>query len=77
MTTIIKKLILNSAQCKHCQTILISQHGHDFKTCECGKISIDGGLDYVRQLYTGQSFEEDGTDLCKYKIKGKKITNRT
>jgi hypothetical protein len=25
-------------------------HPHDFKTCSCGKTSIDGGTDYLRRV---------------------------
>lgn len=44
-------LIKNKAQCKRCKDIIESKHRHDFVTCKCGSISIDGGLDY--QKWTG------------------------
>jgi hypothetical protein len=36
----------NRAKCKLCGDILESFHRHDLILCECGEISIDGGLDY-------------------------------
>jgi hypothetical protein len=30
-------------QCKSCKRIIESRHSTDFKTCDCGLISIDGG----------------------------------
>ncbi len=32
---------------------------HDYVSCKCGKVSVDGGLDYLRRAYKGEdSFEE-------------------
>jgi hypothetical protein len=31
-------------RCLSCQKIVESTHTHDFKTCECGKVSVDGGI---------------------------------
>lgn len=31
-----------------CGTILHSKHRHDFVTCKCGQLSIDGGNDYIK-----------------------------
>jgi len=39
---------LNRARCVKCGDIIISRHRHDFVTCKCGAISIDGGNDYCR-----------------------------
>jgi len=33
----------NRAKCKLCGSILESFHAHDYVTCKCGEISIDGG----------------------------------
>lgn len=38
----------NRAKCKLCQEVLESFHRHDFVTCKCGEISIDGGQDYFK-----------------------------
>jgi hypothetical protein len=38
----------NRAKCKLCGDILESFHHHDFVTCKCGEISIDGGQNYFR-----------------------------
>lgn len=39
----------NTATCRHCRDTLISKHRYDFVTCGCGKISIDGGNDYMKR----------------------------
>lgn len=40
----------NAAQCKKCNDVIESKHRHDFVTCSCGEISVDGGLSYLRRL---------------------------
>lgn len=35
-------------RCNSCKEIIQSQHRHDFVTCSCGGISIDGGAAYTR-----------------------------
>ena len=47
-----KKLKKNAIQCKHCGDIIESTWVHDFKFCSCGKVFVDGGLDYARRGYT-------------------------
>lgn len=37
----------NRAKCKLCEDILESFHKHDYVTCKCGEISIDGGDYYM------------------------------
>lgn len=39
---------LNRAKCGLCGDIIVSRSVHDYKTCKCGNISIDGGDDYSR-----------------------------
>jgi hypothetical protein len=38
----------NRAKCKLCGDILESFHVHDYVTCKCGEIGIDGGLQYAK-----------------------------
>ena len=47
-----KKLTLNRAQCAECKDIITSYHVHDYVSCKCGSIAVDGGLEYIRR--TGQ-----------------------
>ena len=39
----------NGAKCLLCGDEIYSRHRHDFKTCTCGNLSVDGGLDYIRR----------------------------
>ena len=40
---------LNKAQCRLCNDILESVYRHDFRTCSCGEISVDGGKSYIKR----------------------------
>lgn len=44
-----KKIIVNKIRCKKCGDIIESKSRHDFVTCKCGKVSLDGGHDYIRR----------------------------
>lgn len=51
-----KPIILsNKIQCNKCKDIIESKHRHDFVTCSCGAVSVDGGKDYLRRLGTDYS----------------------
>lgn len=44
-------LKVNAYQCPYCRDIIYSRTRHDFCTCSCGKISVDGGFDYTRVAF--------------------------
>jgi hypothetical protein len=44
-----KRIIQNSVKCNECGDEIYSAHRHDFVTCTCGNISVDGGTDYLRR----------------------------
>ncbi len=60
----------NRAQCAKCDTIVESKHRHDFVTCSCGSIFVDGGDDYHRAgfknledfIWLGDGSELNGDD---------------
>ena len=43
------KIIRNRAKCKLCGDVIESKHRHDWQSCSCGEIFVDGGLDYLRR----------------------------
>ena len=45
------RIIRNAARCNHCGDVIESAYRHDFKTCSCGHVSVDGGHDYLRRCY--------------------------
>lgn len=42
-------IIANKAKCSICGDIIQSLHRHDFRSCSCGEISVDGGHSYLRR----------------------------
>lgn len=42
-------IIRNAIRCNHCGDVIESVHRHDFRTCRCGCVSVDGGHDYLRR----------------------------
>lgn len=57
-----RRLTRNAAQCPACLGIVESKHRHDYASCSCGGIAVDGGLAYVRRAYTNRL----PIDLCEY-----------
>lgn len=39
---------MSKAQCLECMDIVESKSRHDFVTCKCGNMFLDGGDDYLR-----------------------------
>ena len=42
-------IVQNAVTCKKCDDFIVSKHRHDFVTCSCGAISVDGGQSYLRR----------------------------
>ena len=43
-------IVQNAASCNGCGDFIVSKHRHDFVTCTCGAISVDGGQAYLRRV---------------------------
>ena len=59
-----KKLVRNRIKCNLCGDVIESKHRHDFVTCRCGCVSVDGDLDYARRCFIHS--KNDYTDLSEY-----------
>lgn len=46
-----ERIIRNAAECPECHEVVESKSVHDYVTCGCGGIGVDGGLDYIRRTY--------------------------
>lgn len=53
------KIVTNKIMCNACNDVIESKHRHDFKTCKCGIVSVDGGKDYLRRC--GDDYTELST----------------
>lgn len=58
-----KRCIRSQYKCGHCGDIVASFHRHDFRTCRCGALSVDGGLDYTR-IVLGKSATFEDAKFC-------------
>lgn len=59
----IEIVIRNRAKCLICGEILESISRHDFKTCSCGSLSVDGGLDYIRRGFLEEGCYEELSEV--------------
>lgn len=51
-------LWVNAARCEACGDVVRSRNRHDFRTCTCGALSVDGGSWYARRVFEpGARFE--------------------
>lgn len=48
----------NKVRCRKCGDVIESKHVHDFVTCRCGAVSIDGGHDYLKRVGNLEDIEE-------------------
>ena len=55
-----QKIIRNIIKCNCCGDVIESVSEHDFKTCKCGRVCVDGGHEYLRRLFKKL---EDFTEL--------------
>ena len=55
-----RRIIRNAILCNHCGDVLENTYRHEFKTCSCGRVSVDGGLDYLRRCFQSK---DDYTEL--------------
>lgn len=48
----------NKAKCLICGEVIESKHVHDYVTCSCGNLSVDGGSWYCKRIYETGTWEE-------------------
>ena len=68
-----KKLLVNKAKCLLCGEVLVSKHSHDYVTCKCGNLSIDGGNEYARRVYGRSNSYQDLSEYDDYKQNNQKV----
>ena len=56
-------IIQNEAQCAKCKAIIFSRHRHDFVTCECGAIAVDGGMAYLKRVGKPEDFIDRSMEM--------------
>ena len=53
-----KRIIRNSAICNKCNEEVVSTYTHDFRTCSCGDLSVDGGTEYLRRVFGARGYTD-------------------
>lgn len=48
---------MNSAKCRKCEDVIVSANKHDYVSCKCGAIALDGGSWYSRNIGNPEDFE--------------------
>lgn len=46
---------IKAIHCKTCDYVVYSRARHDFRSCKCGSVSVDGGPGYERLIYGSES----------------------
>ena len=54
---------ITAHKCSTCKDVLYSRATHDFRTCGCGKTSVDGGFDYTRLVFKKEKPESVEVDV--------------
>lgn len=54
-----QKIIKNQVKCLKCGDIIESKNRHDFVTCSCGNVSVDGGKYYLRRTFHNKDDYEE------------------
>lgn len=45
------RIIVNRIRCRNCGDVIESKYHHDFRSCGCRSVSVDGGKSYLRRLW--------------------------
>ena len=61
-----KKILRNAVRCKKCGDIIESKTRHEFQTCTCGNVSVDGGHIYLRRCFPQGAMGEWYEELSEY-----------
>lgn len=58
------RIIKNRVRCNICGDVIESVFCHDMRSCTCGRVSVDGGKDYIRRCFTNGV--DDYTELSEF-----------
>ena len=61
-------IIQNSARCLVCNEDIISKDTHDYVTCSCGNLSVDGGFNYLKRGFQYPDKWEDTSKTTQFSV---------
>ena len=64
-----KYLIVDGIFCNTCQKAYYSSTGHDFHYCQCKKVAVDGGREYLKILGNKEDYQTCSINLLTQKVK--------
>ena len=56
-------MIIKAYRCKTCEDILFSRAKHDYRTCSCGKVAVNGGIEFLQVRSMNQYPEKVELDI--------------
>lgn len=57
-------IISNKIKCNFCGDVIESTYTHDYKTCSCGRVAVDGGKEYMRRCFKNK---DDYTEMSEWR----------
>jgi hypothetical protein len=57
------RIVRNAVRCLKCNDVIESRDRHDYVTCGCGAVSVDGGHDYLRRAWATHTDHPQCEDL--------------
>ena len=56
-------ILRNMAKCLKCNETLESKHRHDYVSCSCGNLAVDGGKTYLRRAFLDYSLIQELSEI--------------
>ena len=67
-------MIIHGVICNKCQTILYVRHNHDYRTCDCKSVSVDGMIDSLDGGWSNLRIVfENEDDFSEIKLRGEVV----
>ena len=61
-------ITVSTIQCPKCKDTIYSRTRHDFRSCSCKSIFIDGGLDYTRTGALKEDIDINNLEIEEIKV---------
>jgi len=56
-------ILSNQVRCHKCGDTPFSAHRHDFRSCKCGAIAVDGGTSYLRRVGDIHAYDDMSIEI--------------
>ncbi|MGX4584447.1 DUF7695 domain-containing protein [Paenibacillus chitinolyticus] len=65
-----RRILRNAVRCLNYNATIESTTIYDFKTCSCGNVAVDGGLNYLKRSFPSDDPSKWYDDLSEWEIEG-------